>query len=155
MDSVPSANQLALALAVVKHKPVHLTIKEYILQIRQCIKSSKPPNADADSHPYAEDQYFDSVAFWKRAYEQSEAEQSKLLDRIYDLERRNESLQSKVHTSDPVVEVKEPKRKRAKTQSYHLAPPDGIGGQYEYIEECMYPGCWSLPYFQDLAFADM
>ncbi|GES59787.1 hypothetical protein ATEIFO6365_0002011800 [Aspergillus terreus] len=101
MDSLPSAGQLALALAIVKHKPVHLTIKE--------------------NQPYAKDQYFDSVAFWKRAYEQSEAEQSKLLDRIYDLERRNDSLQSKAQTHVPVREPNEPKRKRAKTQAYPLA----------------------------------
>ncbi|EAU36979.1 predicted protein [Aspergillus terreus NIH2624] len=60
MDSFPSAGQLALALAIVKHKPVHLTIKEYINQIRECIKPSKSPNPDAENHPYAKDQYFDT-----------------------------------------------------------------------------------------------
>ncbi|KAG2416406.1 hypothetical protein HFD88_007621 [Aspergillus terreus] len=144
MDSLPSAGQLALALAIVKHKPVHLTIKEYIIQIRQCIKPSKSPNPDTENHPYAEDQYFDSVAFWKRAYEQSEAEQSKLLDRIYDLERRNESLQSKAQTHGPVREPNEPKRKRDKTQAYPLADRGGIREQYEYLEECTYSCRWNM-----------
>jgi hypothetical protein len=39
--------------------------------------------------------YFESVAFWQQAYERSEAAQSKLLDRIYDLEQRNETLLAK------------------------------------------------------------
>lgn len=36
------------------------------------------------------------MAFWQQAYEKSEAEQSKLLDRIYELEMRNEGLLAKV-----------------------------------------------------------
>lgn len=44
--------------------------------------------------------YFDSVAFWKEAYEKAEDAQSKLNDRIYDLEQRIESLKIKLHRED-------------------------------------------------------
>lgn len=86
------------------------------------------------------------MAFWKRAYEQSEAEQSKLLDRIYDLERRNESLQSKAQTHGPIREP-EPERKRAKTQAYPLADRNGIREQYEYLEECTYSCRWNMAWY--------
>lgn len=41
------------------------------------------------------ERFFDSVFFWKSAYEKSEAEQAKLLNTIYDLEQRNLSLLTK------------------------------------------------------------
>ncbi|KAF7593355.1 hypothetical protein BBP40_011645 [Aspergillus hancockii] len=101
--------QLALAMAIVKQKPINLTIREYILQIRQNIKNSKT----ADRF-YTEDRdkFFDSVSFWQKAYEKSEAEQSKLLDRIYDLERRNEALTARVQGKNPTVEEEQLSLKR-------------------------------------------
>lgn len=144
----PSPAQIALALAIVKHKPAHLDIKgnlppmvegnlltsaDHILQIRSFIKNSRTA-----SRPAPDDKFFDSVSFWQQAYEKSEAEQSKLLDRIYELEQRNESLAAKLRpeTHDlPVSEEKQPDslkrkgadakdttgnasaRKRAKTQA--------------------------------------
>ncbi|KAL2864741.1 uncharacterized protein BJX67DRAFT_383582 [Aspergillus lucknowensis] len=111
--------QLALALAIVKAKPVGLDIKEYILQTREFIKASK--NADVFQTP---EKFFDSVGFWKRAYEKSEAEQGKLLDKIYELEERNEALIARVRSREDaslgtaVQSASESKatRKRAKTE---------------------------------------
>ncbi|KAI9371777.1 hypothetical protein BJX61DRAFT_9980 [Aspergillus egyptiacus] len=120
----PSREQLALALAVVKSKPVGLDIKEYILQIRQTIKAKQ--DAEIFRSPK---KFFDSVAFWKSAYEKSESEQSKLQDRIYELEQRNDTLLTKIRAQDGTAEggmVQEkakrkltriqPARKRTKTQ---------------------------------------
>lgn len=60
----------------------------------------------------ASDKYFDSVAFWKQAYVNSEAAQSKLLDRIYDLEQRNGSLLVKLkHESGDEQMQRSDKRK--------------------------------------------
>jgi hypothetical protein len=42
------------------------------------------------------DSYFNSVKFWQEAYEKSEEAQSRLLDKIYDLEQRNDVLFSKM-----------------------------------------------------------
>ncbi|PLN75745.1 hypothetical protein BDW42DRAFT_199274 [Aspergillus taichungensis] len=93
--NLPSPAQLALALAIVKQKPPHLDVKEYILHIRQHVKNA----AEADG-VYTQKKYFDSVCFWQQAYERSEAEQTKLLDRIYDLERRNDALLAKTQGLD-------------------------------------------------------
>ncbi|KAE8350573.1 hypothetical protein BDV28DRAFT_150815 [Aspergillus coremiiformis] len=95
--AIPFPAQLALAIAIVKQKPADLNAREYILQIRKYIKDTK----DADkSYTQDKDKFFDSVSFWQQAYEKSEAEQSKLLDRIYDLERRNEALTAKLQARD-------------------------------------------------------
>ncbi|KAL4891184.1 hypothetical protein BDV59DRAFT_203638 [Aspergillus ambiguus] len=149
MEPLPSASQLALALAIVKHKPVNLNIKEYILQIRQCLASTTQGSHDTDNHTYAEDQYFDSVTFWKKAYEKSAAEQSQLLDQIYDLERRNESLLSKVQSRDSVHESESvPKRKRAKTQTSSLSVGAGdIDRGWEFSEEST---AWLMRHFYTL-----
>ncbi|KKK14972.1 hypothetical protein P175DRAFT_0490565 [Aspergillus ochraceoroseus IBT 24754] len=99
ISSLP-AEQLALALAIVKLKPVRLSVKEYILQTREHIKKSK----DAEIF-FSPDRFFDSVAFWKDAYEKSEAEQSKLLDRIYELEQKNNTLSAKVQSADAASDL--------------------------------------------------
>ncbi|RAK77994.1 uncharacterized protein BO72DRAFT_527139 [Aspergillus fijiensis CBS 313.89] len=96
-STIPSPSQLALALALVKHKPVGTTMKDYFTRIRQFIKAGTPTD-----RPTSRDQFFDSVAFWQKAYEKSEAEQSKLLDRIYELEQRSEKLTAKLHGSNAV-----------------------------------------------------
>ena len=62
-----------------------------MLQIRYCIKDAKSSHRAA-----SKDKYVDGVSFWQRAYEKSEAEQSRLLDRIYELEQRNTSLTVKL-----------------------------------------------------------
>lgn len=56
------------------------------MAIRQNIK---PTN---NSEFLSQEKFFNSVAFWQRAYEASEAEQAKLLNKIHDLEQRNQGL---------------------------------------------------------------
>lgn len=106
---------------------------DYIFQIRSFIATAKEP------HPVSSpDKFFDSVSFWQKAYEKSEAEQSKLLDRIFELEQRNMALLTKTQTANMGGDEKtsesskrkaNPKnaggaataRKRAKTQATALA----------------------------------
>ncbi|THC98139.1 hypothetical protein EYZ11_002363 [Aspergillus tanneri] len=146
--SVPSPAQLALAVAIVKQKPVDQDIKG-----KQHIKEVKD-----NDQSYPQEKFFDSVSFWQQAYEKSEAEQSTLLDRIYELERRNEALFSKLRTQEGDLEKdqgsskrKAPAgkngaatRKRAKTQVFSRTNgPSGSGpasnedgiGSFEYSEE--------------------
>ncbi|PLB44384.1 hypothetical protein P170DRAFT_503100 [Aspergillus steynii IBT 23096] len=153
---LPSPAQIALAMAIVKHKPAGQDIKEYIMQIRQNIKSIKE-----NAHSYPQERFFDSVSFWQKAYEKSEAEQSKLLDRIFELERRNEALAAKAQCQEPnsgkdegASKRKTPAgknpvgaRKRAKTQVNagdvraleSSSAIGGVGGQFEYVEEVSAP----------------
>ncbi|BCR88708.1 uncharacterized protein ACHE_41272S [Aspergillus chevalieri] len=137
--SLPSPAQLALAMAIVKHKPADLSIRDYILQIRSYIMTAKDPDFNpVSSQP---GKFFDSVSFWQQAYEQSEAEQSKLLDRIFELEQRNTALLAKTQKGDVGKEEQLPEsskrkanpknadatataRKRAKTQ---MPSQGGIG----------------------------
>ncbi|PYI16319.1 hypothetical protein BO99DRAFT_405198 [Aspergillus violaceofuscus CBS 115571] len=109
-STIPSPSQLALALAIVKQKPLGTTMKDYFTRIRQFIKAVTPTD-----RPTSRDQFFDSVAFWQKAYETSEAEQSKLLDRIYELEQRNEVLTTKLHGSNAVSKdmAQEPTKRKA------------------------------------------
>ncbi|KAL5002196.1 hypothetical protein BDV10DRAFT_181880 [Aspergillus recurvatus] len=94
----PSPAQLALALAIVKLKPAGLEIKKFILQCRESIKASR--TAEIFHSP---EKFFDSVSFWKQAYEKSEAEKSTLLDRIFELEQHNEELVGKMRTREDVL----------------------------------------------------
>lgn len=110
---------------------------------------------------YTQRKYFDSVSFWQQAYERSEAEQTKLLDRIYDLERRNDALLAKLQGTD-TADVEgaagstkrkggagdknggggQMSRKKTKTQgrlSQIVPMPvllDPCGKEIEYQEEC-------------------
>ncbi|KAL4904814.1 hypothetical protein BDW74DRAFT_178388 [Aspergillus multicolor] len=98
----PSPAQIALALAIVKLKPAGLDIKEFIRQCRESISPSKTAEIF-----HAPEKFFDSVSFWRQAYEKSEAEKSALLDRIFELEQRNEDLLEKlrIHNDVPVETV--------------------------------------------------
>ncbi|KAJ5139968.1 hypothetical protein N7448_003376 [Penicillium atrosanguineum] len=96
----PSRPQLAFALAIVKQKPVTEGVKEYLLKFRHFLKRKK------ESEVVADGKFFDSVSFWQKAYEESQAEQTKLLNIIYELEQRNESLLAKVKKEFPESERK-------------------------------------------------
>ena len=115
----PSKLQLALALAIIKHKPLEkrvkgkwatmglflkphmksilpLTFVEYILEIRKFIKTYNHHELTPS------DKFFDSVAFWQKAYKASEAEQTKLLNKVYELEQHNLSLRDRtIENSKP------------------------------------------------------
>ncbi|KAJ6036995.1 hypothetical protein N7540_001274 [Penicillium herquei] len=89
----PSPNKfhLAFALAIVKLKPPDKELKDYILGIRRFIRSNMQIASPG--------KFFDSVAFWQKAYKDSEAEQTKLLNTIFELEQRTQGLRSKLKES--------------------------------------------------------
>ncbi|KAJ5678043.1 uncharacterized protein N7477_003676 [Penicillium maclennaniae] len=72
----------------IPHPPLaFLTVNsEYLLKIRHFLKRKKDVEVVADG------KFFDSVAFWQRAYEESQAELTKLLNNIYELEQSNRCL---------------------------------------------------------------
>ncbi|PYH90427.1 hypothetical protein BO71DRAFT_422284 [Aspergillus ellipticus CBS 707.79] len=114
--TTPSPAQLALAMAIVKLKPVGIDIKEYLLQIRKNIK-----RAHRTERYCNKDKFLDSISFWQQAYERSEAEQSKLLDRVYELEQRNESLLARTQGADAIganrIEVPSKRKATAKSNA--------------------------------------
>ncbi|KAJ5098515.1 hypothetical protein N7532_005516 [Penicillium argentinense] len=98
VNTDPERAHLALALAIVKGKPPNTTVKDYFVQIRRHIKVTKGIQMPCP------EKIFDSAFFWKSAYEKSEAEQAKLLNTIYDLEQRNQSLSSKLYPTDSIAQ---------------------------------------------------
>ncbi|KAL4973146.1 hypothetical protein BDW66DRAFT_108856 [Aspergillus desertorum] len=143
----PSPAQLALALAIVKLKPAGLEIKEFILQSRESVKACKTAEIF-----HAPEKFFDSVSFWKQAYEKSEAEKSTLSDRIFELEQRNEELLGKMRAREDVlseiipigalpvqeslkraVTSNQVSRKRLKTLQYSKAYPSNVDAHASYV----------------------
>lgn len=126
------------------------------MQIRSLIKVTKAVNQPT---PRDDSKFFDSVSFWQQAYEKSEAEQSKLLDRIYELESRNEALSDRVRSQSGVAGLESTTssgiskrkgapdskskvggaRKRPKTQAVslgsRLSDRMGVTGDVEYRED--------------------
>ncbi|KAJ5939118.1 hypothetical protein N7466_002252 [Penicillium verhagenii] len=112
----PGKAVLAFAIAIVKQKPPDKDVKDYILEIRQCIRN--------DMQVQPSDKFFDSVAFWQKAYKESEAEQAKLLNRIFELEQRTQGLRSKIKNSQSTGILSPGKRKASPEDSRkELDPP--------------------------------
>ncbi|GAD95356.1 hypothetical protein NFIA_074750 [Paecilomyces variotii No. 5] len=153
----PFQSQLALALAIVKLKPANVDIKDHILKIREHIKPGNDPVRTS-----LPEKHLDSVAFWQQAYEKSEASQSKLLDRIYELEQRNNALLLKLQPKEQeekkpqglgkrkskANEVVSAPLKRAKTQittssvdtaGYKFAAYGDVGGGPRHLDGCTAP----------------
>ncbi|KAJ5121490.1 uncharacterized protein N7515_009451 [Penicillium bovifimosum] len=103
----PTKLQLALALAITKRKPPDTDIKEYILQIRQCIKRDKE-----SGKLVATAKFLDSVSFWQRAYEHAEAGQSKLREEIHELKQLNEAFLTKLKAQGALNDDKSLANKR-------------------------------------------
>lgn len=64
---------------------------EHLVKIRNFIKIRKESDIVTDG------KFFDSVCFWQKAHEESQEEQTKLLNTIYELEQHNQTLLSKVN----------------------------------------------------------
>lgn len=68
------------------------------------------------------EKHLDGTAFWRKAYEKSEAAQSALQDRIYDLEQKNEALLLKTKPTDPLEIPASTAKRKAKTDDAQSQP---------------------------------
>lgn len=91
------------------------TSSDYILEIRQFIRKG----IQAESP----DKFFESVAFWQKAYKESEAEQAKLLNTIFELEQRTRGLHSKIKQSQSTGILSSKKRKATASESLKRSVP--------------------------------
>lgn len=64
----------------------------------------------------------DSTAFWREAYEKSEAAQSQLLDKIYNLEQKNEALLLQIKPENG-PKTKQTMKRGTKTDDIQLSAP--------------------------------
>ncbi|PGH19413.1 hypothetical protein AJ80_03913 [Polytolypa hystricis UAMH7299] len=95
---------------------------DYILSIREHIRNGR--NAESTSTP---EKHLDSITFWRQAYEKSEATQTKLLDKIYELEQRNEALLLKArHENGTSSTTSVPAKRKTKTD---FTPPMSVSPQ--------------------------
>ncbi|KAK8248847.1 hypothetical protein IWZ00DRAFT_308599 [Phyllosticta capitalensis] len=85
--TAPHPLHLAFAIAVVKSKPIDLSVKEYILRLRE---SFRPVRDSRD--PHASQPRFDPAAFWQKRCERAEATHAGMQAQILDLERALEKL---------------------------------------------------------------
>ncbi|KAI1003422.1 hypothetical protein K3495_g4785 [Podosphaera aphanis] len=79
LESYFSRSQLALALAIQKSRPEHLTTAEFCQQLQKHIKLGNP-------NPNDELRYVDSVEFWKDQYTQIRRQNQVLEEKIHHLE---------------------------------------------------------------------
>ncbi|KAI1914062.1 hypothetical protein LOZ65_005691 [Ophidiomyces ophidiicola] len=87
----------------------------YILDVRRHIHAGQRNIADV-----TEDRYLDSAAFWREAYEKSEAYQSRLLDKVYELEQRTEAVAFKARAD--VEHGAMPSKRKAICDVFPTAP---------------------------------
>ncbi|KAJ5527287.1 hypothetical protein N7513_011446 [Penicillium frequentans] len=112
----PNKTLLAFAIAIVKQKPPDKDVKDYILKIRHFIRRGLPVESS--------DKFFDSVAFWQKAYRESEAEQAKLLNKVFELEQRTQGLLSKIKETQSAGNTFSPSGKRKVPSSERLKDLD-------------------------------
>ena len=80
--------------------------KDHILGLRKHIRTGRRGQGRT-----ADEKHLDSAVFWRQAYEESAAAQSRLLDRIYELEQENEILRLAKDQAGPVPQIQPVKRK--------------------------------------------
>ncbi|KAF3384923.1 hypothetical protein F1880_002573 [Penicillium rolfsii] len=96
----PPKAVLAFALAIVKNKPADMTVKDCVIELRKSISGTE------DTKFFLTDQFFDSVRHWQNAYQNSEREQIKLHNTIFELKQKNETLLAKLKAETPSAKRK-------------------------------------------------
>lgn len=96
---------------------------EHLLKIRSFIKRRNESDIIADG------KFFDSVCFWQKAYEESQEEQTKLLNTIFELEQRNQTLLSKVNKEFLECESKNRTSAKRKVGGAGLTPGGSEAGK--------------------------
>ncbi|KAK2744374.1 N-acetylglucosaminyl-phosphatidylinositol de-N-acetylase [Myotisia sp. PD_48] len=152
----PSQFSLALASAIVKSKPLHLTIRDYILHLRKHILLGQKLQV-----PHGGQSNLDSTSFWREAYERSEAEKSQLLNRIYELEQLSEvtllkNSQGTQFDSTP-VNKKRPMRYDSlepSARSIKRSKTDGTGSKSSmpdmYVNGMLFSGGITTPFMRHI-----
>ncbi|KAL6711438.1 hypothetical protein ACN47E_004372 [Coniothyrium glycines] len=108
---VPSPAQAALAIAIIRSKPVNCSVREYVSKLRGHVRRGQNPAFGLDA-----DRYLDLAAYWREQYKTTEAECDRLRGINIKLERSNHlltNLSTPAIASDVIPQS--PKRKAATT----------------------------------------
>ncbi|KAI4942968.1 hypothetical protein J4E86_009915 [Alternaria arbusti] len=115
---LPSQQQIALALAIVRSKPAGIQVRDYVLQLRAQIRPGPDPRERDDC-----EWYIDQVAYWRERCQQAEDECGRLRGINVKLERSNHLLSSlsgpvpDIDTSMLMAPTASPKRSRPSRQA--------------------------------------
>ncbi|KAF2821952.1 hypothetical protein CC86DRAFT_357872 [Ophiobolus disseminans] len=146
---LPSRDQIALAIAINRSKPLDITIREYVLQLREHWKVAQPAyDVDEIEH------YIDLVGYWQDQCKKAQEECDRLQSINIKLERSNHLLSQRTGgTPDerPSTATNTTKRKapappsrspkRPKAQSFKTAEQsvahtqEAIESDFDFLEE--------------------
>ncbi|KAL1649135.1 hypothetical protein SLS58_001707 [Diplodia intermedia] len=90
----PSKLHLAYALAVIRSKPPDLSVKDYILHLREHVRPKSKSNANKGS-----ERHLDSASYWVQRFHQADAARAKLETKLTEHEREIERLKSELHSA--------------------------------------------------------
>ncbi|KAL1619807.1 hypothetical protein SLS54_006403 [Diplodia seriata] len=90
----PSKLHLAYALAVIRSKPPDLSVKDYILHLREHVRPKSKSNTNTGS-----ERRLDSASYWAQRFHQADAARAKLEAKLTEHEREIERLKSELHSA--------------------------------------------------------
>lgn len=108
---VPTREQAALAIAIIRSKPSNLSVRDFISQLRQHVRHGIDPAADQQLS-----QYIDLVAYWQDRCRQAQDECDRLQSLNIKLERSNHILTSRVDLSIDDIHDQVPSSPRRKAR---------------------------------------
>ncbi|KAF1918578.1 hypothetical protein BDU57DRAFT_444161 [Ampelomyces quisqualis] len=141
---LPSQAHIALAIAIVRSKPINVTIREYVLRLREHCKPGQPASNAVDY-----DHYLDLVGYWQHQCQRAQEECNRLRSINIRLERSNQALSQQTNSTQderlgtlttvakrraaasPTRPTKRPKAAVSQTVSQ---TQEGIDSDYEFLE---------------------
>ncbi|KAK7529177.1 hypothetical protein IWX49DRAFT_586568 [Phyllosticta citricarpa] len=129
-NPAPHPLHLAFAIAIIKSKPDELSVKDYILRLRESFRPRKDP-----LNQHASQQHFNAAAFWQKRCEGAEATQASLQAQIMDLERALDKMKVAAKREEEVslagASRKKTTRRAAESASRRSKRKQGPGEIYD------------------------
>ncbi|KAH4043155.1 hypothetical protein HBH98_231250 [Parastagonospora nodorum] len=91
--TLPSRAQAALAITILRTKPANITIRDYLLRLREHCRPGRPAES-----PEEYEYYLDLVGYWREQCQKAHDECDRLQGIIIRLERSNHQLSQRTNT---------------------------------------------------------
>ncbi|EMD90726.1 hypothetical protein COCC4DRAFT_127355 [Bipolaris maydis ATCC 48331] len=140
-NSLPSQQQIALAIAIIRCKPTGVPLREHILQLRSQIRLGRDPRERAN--PVC---YVDQVAYWKERCKEAEDECDRLRNVNIKLEKSNQLLSNQLSTNSdheanpniqspsPTKNLKRPRQSQKQAQHTVSAAQEIFDQDLDFLE---------------------
>ncbi|EUC51069.1 hypothetical protein COCMIDRAFT_80142 [Bipolaris oryzae ATCC 44560] len=116
--SLPSQQQIALAIAIIRCKPAGVPLREHVIHLRSQIKLGQDPRERANPGCYV-----DQVAYWKERCKRAEDECEQLRSVNIKLERSNQLLSNQ---QSPISEIETDSNIRPPSSTKGLKRPKQV-----------------------------